>query len=510
MEIESKSLFTYLDLSMDHFKISMDVREKFLIWSAEFFEITDDQKKKWSKVGKGIDYYTFKNWISKENRFLAPKLKWPTQSYSIKSHYHKIESVLEMMCENSYEELLHFYHALSLLALVDKKYLLPRVEFLEWTATSLGLEEDDCSIIRDFVVDEFDLSFDITDLKQSEKEDIYLNGVKMAYLSGDMIDHKEETFLNNLIVKLGDNFIHIEDKYFINYLTSSFSKNNYHSSLAMHKIGAILLSIIGCDDSVDKREGAWFKQNLSGLDNKLLSDFLVSSVTSLIDNLNDEDKLLCYILGLEVSLRDNVIHKNEAFWLNYIYNSISCDFKMDRDLSLVLIESIARNKKHLSKYEDFYKRVSNFFNSSFNNYFSSWTLITDTLYARSKESLFSKLFSIEVIELTEHEKNQEMIYLSHALNSIPNSEHLLSGLNRRIVHNISSSKNLEYGEMLLSEILKISFLDNEIDMLEDDFLRELQYRFNISEKKLHQVIFTTAFLLGRKIELSPRVNYSYL
>ncbi|WP_372653705.1 hypothetical protein [Halobacteriovorax sp.] len=510
MEIVSKSFFTYLDLTMDHFKISLEVREKFLVWSAEFFEITDDHRKKWSKVGKGIDYYTFKHWISKDNRFESSTTILPYKSFKIDSHYHSLESVFDKMCENSYEEKLQFYQALSLLALVDRKYLTYRVEFLNWTALSLDLEDDDCTIIREHVVEEFNLSFDIENLKQNEKEDIFLSGVKMAYLSGDIIDHNEEKLLNNLLEKIGGEFSHLEDKYYMNYFTSSFSKNEHHSRLAIHKIGAVLLSIIGCDDSIDKREGSWFKENLSGLDNALLSELLSSSIVNIIDGMTNEDKLLCYILGLEVSLLDEVIHKNEAYWLNYIFDSLDKNFKMERDLSLVFIESVGRNHKYIFKNLGFFTRVSSFFSSSIEKHWASWEYLCGILNTNTDNNKFSNIFLKDKYSLVDNEQTQELIYLSYALTCELSSSNLLRGLSKRISQNISKDIDARYGEMLLCEILKISFLDHEIDSLEDDYLRELQYRFNITEKDLHRVVFITAFLIGRKIELSPRVNYSYL
>jgi len=160
MEIVRKSLFTFLDISMDHFQITLEVREKYLSYLVHYFQLDDSIVKKWSSVGKGIHYYTFKDWIAKDNRFNSNSRDWPKSKQHIKTHYHPLENVLEKVLKNSYEDLLHFYEVLSLLALFDKKCLIPRIAFLNWTSECLGLDKADCGIIRESILVQFELSFD--------------------------------------------------------------------------------------------------------------------------------------------------------------------------------------------------------------------------------------------------------------------------------------------------------------------------------------------------------------
>ncbi len=510
MEILSKSFFTYIDLAMDHFKMYFEVREKYLIWLSEFFELSDEDIKKWSKVGKGIDYYTFKHWIAKDNRFVTSKKKWPARNFEMVSHYHSVESVLEQISNNSYEDKLHFYQALSLLALVDKKYILKRIEFLNWTALALELDRSDCDVIREHVIEEFDLSFEVKNLLEHEKEDIFLCGVKMAHLSGEIIDKIEVDFLFNLESKLGLKSSREELKYFTYYLRGEFSENEYHSKLTLHKVGAILLNIIGSDEFVDKRESRWFKTQLKNLDNELLAGMLSNSSTSLIDGLSNSEKMLCYILGLEVSLRDRAIHKNEEFWLDYIYDSIERDFKLDSDLAFIFFEVINNNIELVPGAWNFFNRILSFLKVDGIRTCARWNFLNEISQRELHFNKVSSLLFREIYIFTEEDKARELINLSFSLLSGPRVGELSKKFNQRVSSIVTSEVEGLYGEMLICEILKISLLDHHIESLEEEFLREIQYRFKINDTQLHKVVFLTAFLIGRKVELSPRVNYRFL
>lgn len=510
MEIQSKSLFTYLDLAMDHFNITYEIREKYLIWVIDFFELSDDKIKKWSKVGKGVDYHTFKHWVAKENRFTSSKKVWPKRNFDIVSHYHSVESVLEKVSSNSYEDKLHFYHALALLALVDKKYILRRIEFLNWTAAALELDSSDCTVIREHVVEEFDLAFEVRNLQEDEKEDIFLCGIKMAFLSGDIIDTVEIDFLCNLKSRLGINVSHSNLNYFTHYLNNRLSTNESHSRLTLHKVGAILLNIIGSDDSVDKREGTWFKGQFGSLDNTLLASLLSNSTTSIIDGLSNADKMLCYLLGLDVSLRDRTLHENEKFWLNYIYESIPENFILDDDLSLVFFDVSNKNIELIADSWSFFSRVTNHLNSSSSKLCAKWNYLYELGQLDSQYKKISYLFFREPYILSLKEKVNTIIEFSFSLMTLEGDEILTEGYKSKVDEFVNLETQGLYGEMLICEILRISLLDNHIEVLEEDYLRYIQMRFNINDTQLHKVVFITAFTIGRKIELSPRLNYHFL
>lgn len=511
MEIISKSLFTYIDLAMDHFKTTIEIREKYLVWLSNYFDLTDGEKKKWSIVGKGIDYHTFKNWISKDNRFTHTKNNWLEEDIKLVSHYHDVNSVIEKINLNSYESKLNLYHALCLLTLVDKKYILERIKFLNWTAKIMKLDNIDCSVIREDVVEEFDLSFDIKNISQIEKEEIFLCGLKMAHLSGELIDSLELDFLSTLESKLSLSMARDEMKYYCHYLEGIFSKNQYFSSIALHKIGAVLLTIIGSDELIDKREGEWFKSQLSGLDNSILSSFLKSDISALIEGMNDEEKMLCYLFGIEVSLRDEVIHENEKFWLDRIYSSIDTDFKLDRELSFVFYELLNRNFSFISKEWSYFKRVTKHLNSSASSFCMRWGYLNKVAARKCEVNSISKLLFGEGSILTMYEIRDELVVLSHGLlvGNLPCGD-LLSGFFREISSNFSTDVQEGHADMLICEILKISFLDNQLELIEDDFVREVQYRFKINDAQVHKVLFMAAFLMGKDMRLSARLNYSQL
>jgi len=513
MEIERKAIFTLIDLAMDHFHMEKNIRERFLIWLSEFYEFSSEDTKKWSKVGKGIDYDTFKYWVSRDNRFLDTKTVLPSREFSLSSHYFSIESIIDQINHNDYEQKLKLYHCLSLLCLVDKKFILTRVKFIQWLADCMDIESSDTQIIRECVVEEFDLHFELKDLDHIEKEHVFLCGVKMAHLSGDILDSLELDFLYNLKSRLNLETNLSDMNYFFHYLEGKLSTNSHHSQLSIHKIGAVLLQIIGSDSNIDKREGKWFKEQLRGLDNHLLSSLMTWNIDKLVASMEEDERALCYILGLEVSLRDRVLHKNEVFWLDSISMSLTKSHTLSRDNALILFEVIS---SHFSLFEEninYFEKMLSILPDNSWELFAQWRTSRKLLATKANDQVeeqVAKALGFSKCTLDERSKVSLFIDLAFHILGQDGLEEVSLGLSSRIENFVHSKTDGAYGEILICEILKVSFLDHQVEVLEEDFLRDIQYRFSLSDAQLHRVVFLTSFLIGKNIEIGNQIHYSYL
>lgn len=509
MEIERKSLFTLLDISMDHFQVSLLVRDKFLAFLVDFFELGEEVVKKWSYVGKGIDYHTFKTWVAKDNRFNSSSREWPSFSTDIKVHYHPLENVLSRVLENSYEDLLHLYEALSLLVLFDKKCLIPRISYLNWIGECLELEKGDCEIIRESILMNFELSFEQNELNDHSKYEIYLSGMNMAYLSDELIDDHEMNFLDELSSRLGMENSIPHDLYF-GYLNQKLSDLKTLEPYSLHKISAILLSLIGCDSSIDESEVSWFRKYLSPSDLECVRKYLCSDITKLIQGLSCDYRMLCYILGLEVSMADKKFHENEKYWLNELIESLSSDYIMSDEIFYIYLSVVEKNLTSAYKYNSFFLRPLEFYHSCVKKPCKSWKMSQFIFSKRVKsQELFQFLFEEDFL-IRESDQLSFLIEFSATIMSYKQNKIVSKNFNTLSKALLNKDLSASYRELLISELLKISLLDGTIDHLEEDYLRGLQFKFNLSERMMHRVVFFTSFLLGKGANLRPHLNYNQI
>ncbi|OUR97895.1 hypothetical protein A9Q84_06780 [Halobacteriovorax marinus] len=509
MEIVRKSLFTFLDLSMDHFQINESVREKYLTYLISSFHLEMDIIKKWSCVGKGIDYHTFKTWIAKDNRFNRTTRKWPKLEQRITSHYHHTENVLEKMVENSYEDLLLFYEALSLLALFDKKCLMPRISFINWVADCLRLERGDCEIIRENILNDFELSFSHGELSKQAKNEVFLSGMNMAHISDELIDNNEIVFLEQLAKRfaLAKSINH--DLYF-SYLSKNLAKGKSIESYSLHKISAVLLNLIGCDSSIDQSEVKWFKKYLSLPEKMSVRKYLSSDISKVIMGLSNEQRMLCYILGLELSMTDQEFHENEKFWLEKILKGLDTKYEISNDLFYIYLSVVEAHLNEAFRYDSFFLKPLEFFKGNRAKLCKNWQ-ISQILFSKKVKTseLFNFLFEEDFIMQQQDQYN----FLIEFSETIMHYKHdsIVSGN----FHTLSSSllthsEEVLYSELLLSELLKISLLDGQLEQLEEEYLRSLQHKLEVSDRMMHRVVFYTSFLLGTDTTLRPHLNYKRL
>ena len=506
MDITTKSIFTFLDYSMDAFKIGLPVREKFLAHLVNYFEVEQENLKQWSIVGKGLDYYTFKNWISKDNRFVTCTKSYPKNPLNVNSYYHEINSVIDKVNENSYEELLHFYEILSLLTLVDKKKLSNRLDFLNWNESCFSLDPTDCKIIRENVLIEFQLDFNNNDLDDLKKKSIFLQGVKLAFISDKVIDQHEEKFLNELSTRLGFSEIRANYHFYLNYLTENILANES----SFNKVAAFLLHLIGCDENVHENEVKWFKEFFGPIDMNQVRPLMSLDMKSLVESLSSELQCLTYLLALELSLADDEIHANEKFWLEEIQSIIDPKFTINRDLYCIYLSVVEKNFSFVRNYSKFFDWIDSKFLGDKSVAFKEWSL-SQVLIGRKVKSkeIYDHLLNDE-LHITKDDQinflmnfSKTIIEFKKNLNIVENYK----GLSKQI---FSEGVENYYSELLICELLKISLIDDHIEECEDDFVRALQYKFNIPEDSINRVIFYTSFLLGKNIFLSARLNYAQL
>jgi hypothetical protein len=491
---------------MDNFKITLSVREKYLAHIAQYFEVEEEIIKKWSKVGKGLDYYTFKSWVSKDNRFTVTTKSYPRNPMNGESYYHDLNSVLFKLNQNSYETQLHVYEMLCLLVLVDKKKLSNRLEYLKWAESCMALELSDCKVIRENILIDFQLDFNSVELDEFKKKSIFLQGVKLAFVSDKVIDHHEKHFLKELSNRLGLSEIRGNYHFYLNYLT----ENILEKKCAFNKVAAFLLHLIGCDEDIHENEVKWFKDFFGPVDMTSVRPLMSLNMKDLIENLEPQLQCLTYLLSLELSLSDDEIHANERFWLTEIQDVIPRNFKMDRDLYCIYLSIVEKNFSFVKNYSEFFKFIDDKFDGDRKVAFKEWSLSQVLIGKKVKsKTLYSYLFNDE-LTISKNDQidflmnfSKTVIEFKKNLNIVENYKNLSKTIFSDVVEDY-------YSELLICELLKISLIDNHIEECEDDFVRALQYKFNIPESSIDRVVFYTSFLLGKNIFLSARLNYAQL
>ncbi|WP_127717547.1 TerB family tellurite resistance protein [Halobacteriovorax sp. HLS] len=507
MEIISKSIFALIDYSMDCLRLEYPIREKYLKYLTSYYELEEETIRKWSKVGKGLDYYTFKDWIAKDNRFKKVDKELELSVYGDISYYHDIGAIISCVLENSYEQLIQLYQCLGLLVLVDKKRITKRIDYLNWCGRALCLDEEDCAIIRESILIEFKLDFNDQKLDIFKKKSIFVQGVSMALVSDEIIDDHETKFLDHLSSKLNLDFEQDGLSLYLKYLTQELFAEDKQS---VAKIAAFLLHLIGCDEDISKSEIKWFKKMVGPMNLERVKQFMDSDKSQLLRSLSANELCLTYILALEVSLADLEIHASERYWLDEIKSCFSPGFEVSKELYFIFLSVAERNLAFVSKYRDYFDFITNKYNGHKKEDFKVWVYgqtLNDSKINYS--DLFSTLFN-EELELTSMDQLDFLVQISSPLINYKSNEVLMR--NYKLMAKLYFESNVEgfYSELLICELLKISLIDGVIEELEDDFIRALQYRFSVSESSIFDVIFYTSFLLGRQISLRERVNYDHL
>mgnify|MGYP000206344744 CR=1 FL=1 len=506
MDIVSKSIFTVLDYSMDSFKIELRIREKYLAHLCSFFDVEESVVKKWSQVGKGLDYYTFKTWISKENRFTSSEQKYPKNPLRTEHYYHLIDDVLDKLNENSYEKQLKFYEALCLLSLVDKKKHTIRLEFLEWVENCLMLDREDCLIIREEVLIDYQLDFRDHDLSSLKKQSIFLQGVKLAFISDNLIDSKEQKFLKELSTRLD---IKVNEYDYTNYL-NYLGKNILHEQSGLNKVAAFLLHFIGCDENIHESEVKWFKDFFGTIDMNEIKPLMNGDNSRLLNSMDKDMLCLTYLLALEVSLADSEIHANERFWLEEIQSLLGNDYEVNRELYCIYLSVVSAHLSFVKNYPSYFKFIETKVTFDAYSEFKNWSLSQILLGKRIATAYLTKELFNKEFKIDQDDKLNFLIRFSSTILEFKHNAGLVENFKNISAQVFKDHLEDYYSELLICELLKISLIDEEIEEAEEDFLRNLQYKFEIDEHAFSRVIFYTSFLLGKRITLRERLNYSHI
>jgi hypothetical protein len=491
---------------MDSFKIELKVREKYLTHLVIFFDVEEDVIKKWSQVGKGLDYYTFKTWLSKDNRYTTSTTKYPKSPINFTHYYHDINSILDKLNANNYEMQLKFYEAISLLCLVDKKKLSNRVSYVKWVEKCLDLDPEDCSIIRENILIDFKLDFNNSELSKLKKEAIFLQGVKLSFISDSLIDNKETLFLKDLSTRLELNVEKHDYSYYINYL----NRNILSSDSGLNKAAAFLLHFIGCDEEIHESEIRWFRDFFGPVDMKEVRPLLNTDKTKLLSSLDDRFLCLTYLLALEVSLADEEIHANERFWLEEIQTLFRPDYEVCEDLYCIFLNIANNHLSFVNNYPSFFSFIGNRAKFDTRRVFKNWTLSQALVGKKVNTKALSMSLYGDQYTIDDSDKVEFLINFSSTIIGFKNNLNIVENFKLLSSHIFKNKLEDYYSELLICELLKISLIDDNIEECEDNFLRALQYKFNIDERCITRVIFYTSFLLGREIKLSERINYSQI